>query len=616
MRFPTAALCLLLLLTPAPPATAAAPQISAADRSAKLDVIRADIREQLPLLEKQIRDHKNMSVRQITNAALAALVVNGDVRQAEFFLRAALSTQVVDRNAPDYGNIPWDFSPSSNVHDDNSVAFTAEPLGPLLELYGDRLGHGTRDLLVDRAQGMFAELDRHTVKISYTNIFIMQATDLVMLGEAVHDQRAADDGYAKFQAWLDYTAKAGIGEFDSPTYYGVDFDVLYLGYRFCRKPGCQALYGRALDYFWREIEANLYRHTILSGPHSRDYDFLRGNGMLYQYLAMEEPSIPMSAHAIDPNTFARAYMIIACDEKGYRPSPEILALGDGDRVVRQRFSEDAPPRYNYVTHDFAIGNASANGGDQDKIVSVNLGEPTLPNITVFFDRHDSPYGVQAYADADGHMKPEHMALSPLGVQDQGTLLELFDPNPSKSTPSATLATDVILPVDATIVTQDGPIHVTRGMDLPLKAGAVVGVRAENGAVVIRPLIVDDLNGVAPRFELKADPDGFSKGALRLAIYNYKGDVQQQHAEHLRMAFLIVAAHAGSDDDLAALTQRVASAPLTSSIEDGVWRVQASYGGHVFVAARDAATRAIVTNTVDGREPSNDLFSVNGMVYPF
>lgn len=616
MRFPCTVLLAGLLAAGALPASSAALGSPAADRAAKFDVIRADIREELPRLERSIRAGRDTAVRTVTNGALAALVVNGDVRQAEFFLRTALATQITDRNDPQYGNIPWNLSPASNVHDDNSVAFTAEPLGPLLELYGDRLSRSTRALLDDRAQGIFAELDRHRVRISYTNIYIMQATDLILLGEAVGDNAAADDGYAKFNAWLDYTAKSGIGEYDSPTYYGVDMDVLYLGYRFCQRPGCRALYGRALDYFWRDMEANLYRHTILSGPHSRDYDFLRGNGMLYQYLAMEEPSIAMSARAIDPNTFARAYLLIDCDDKGYRPSQSILALGNGDRVVLQRFAAGIPPRYNYVTDDFAIGNASANGGAQDKVVSVNLGPPTLPNVTIFFDRHDSPYGVHAYADSDGHLKPEHIALNPLGVQDHGTLLELFDPNPSKVPASPTLATDVILPVDATIVTAAGPVDVKRGMDVPLPANSAIGVRSQNGAVVVRPLIVDDLDGSAPQFELKADPDGYAKGAFRLAIYHYRGEAKQQSAKHLRMAFLIVAAHVAGDAALAALLRSVDAAPFTSNVANGVWRVQASYGGHVFVGARDANTRAILTDTVDGAAPPDVLFSVNGTEYPF
>jgi hypothetical protein len=607
----------LLAASALPAALPAAPaSITAAQRAAKFDVIRTDLIEQLPKLEQQLEQHKNMSVRQVTNGALAALAVNGDVRQAEFFLRTALALQVTDPNAREYGNFPWETSPTSKVTDYNSMAFTAEPLGPLLKLYGDRLDAPMRRLLVSRAQGMFAELERHNAKVSYTNIFIMQATDLILLGEAVQDSAATDIGYARFQQWLDYTAKAGISEYDSPTYYGVDLDVLYLGYRFCGRPGCQAQYARALDYFWRDMEANLYRHTILSGPHSRDYDFLRGNGMLYQYLAMEEPSIPMSVHAIDPNTFARSYVLIACDDKGYRPSPAILALGDGERVVEQSFLQDVPPRYNYVTHDFAIGNASANGGDQDKVVSINVGPPELANIAIFFDRHDSPYGLQSYADSDGHMKPEHMALNPLGVQDHGTLLELFDPNPAKAPTSAALATDVILPAGAAIVTTRGPVTVTPHLDMHLQPGDAIAVRSEDGAVIVRPLTIDPLDSVAPQVELRADPDGFAKGAIRLAIYHYRGAAQVQSADHLRMAFLIVAAHVASGSDLAALLQRVASAPFSSSLQDGTWRVQTTYDGHVLLGARNASTRATVANSVDGRTVTDALFSVNGTVYPF
>src|ERR1700678_2940095 len=151
MRFPIAAPLMVALLAASalPAALPAAPaSITAAQRAAKFDVIRTDLIEQLPKLEQQLEQHKNMSVRQVTNGALAALAVNGDVRQAEFFLRTALALQVTDPNAREYGNFPWETSPTSRVTDYNSMAFTAEPLGPLLKLYGDRLDAPMRRLLV------------------------------------------------------------------------------------------------------------------------------------------------------------------------------------------------------------------------------------------------------------------------------------------------------------------------------------------------------------------------------------------------------------------------------------------------------------------------------------
>ncbi|MGP6158143.1 MAG: hypothetical protein ACLPYS_11680 [Vulcanimicrobiaceae bacterium] len=76
----------------------------------------------------------------------------------------------------------------------------------------------------------------------------------------------------------------------------------------------------------------------------------------------------------------------------------------------------------------------------------------------------------------------------------------------------------------------------------------------------------------------------------------------------------VAGGVGTIADLAALLREVANAPFSSSLQDGVCHVKAAFLGHVLVGERDAKTRAILTDTVDGRSPSAGLFSVNGFTY--
>ncbi|CAL1242043.1 hypothetical protein [Candidatus Methylocalor cossyra] len=69
-------------------------------------------------------------------------------------------------------------------------------------------------------------------------------------------------------------------------------------------------------------------------------------------------------------------------------------------------------------------------------------------------------------------------------------------------------------------------------------------------------------------ELKADPDGWRAGAIRLAIYHHRGGIERLSTPHLRIAFLIVATHVDNDAQVLQFLQRASNAPLTSTVENG------------------------------------------------
>eukprot|EP01052_Picozoa_sp_SAG31_P038063 SAG31_NODE_5015_length_2800_cov_2.011847_2_plen_79_part_00 len=54
-----------------------------------------------------------------------------------------------------------------------------------------------------------------------------------------------------------------------------------MGYLYAKRPGAKAVFKAILDHTWADVAANYFSPSqVLSGPSSRDYDFLYGHGAL------------------------------------------------------------------------------------------------------------------------------------------------------------------------------------------------------------------------------------------------------------------------------------------------------------------------------------------------
>ena len=119
------------------------------------------------------------------------------------------------------------------------------------------------------------------VDVSYNNMYYMNMVNTALMGEIAGNQEAADMGYRMVDDWLRYAQSADLHEFSSPTYYWVQINALNMGYMYARRPGARALFGALLDHTWADIAANYFAPAqTISGPESRDYDFLYGHGAL------------------------------------------------------------------------------------------------------------------------------------------------------------------------------------------------------------------------------------------------------------------------------------------------------------------------------------------------
>ena len=103
--------------------------------------------------------------------------------------------------------------------------------------------------------------------------------NLALMGEIAGNAATTELGYRLIDDWLQYAQTADLHEFSSPTYYWVQINSLYMGYLYARRPGAQAMFRAILDHTWADIAANYFAPSqTISGPKSRDYDFLFGHG--------------------------------------------------------------------------------------------------------------------------------------------------------------------------------------------------------------------------------------------------------------------------------------------------------------------------------------------------
>jgi len=296
------------------------------------------------------------------------------------------------------------------------------------------------------------------VDVSYNNMYYMNMVNTVLMGEIAANRAAADMGYRMVDNWLRYVQIAGLHEFSSPTYYWVQINALYVGYMYAKRPGARALFGAILDHTWADIAANYFAPSqTISGPESRDYDFLYGHGALMVHLYAqgfpgmtngslvcewkdthcERNDAGQNAYALHNQLFADGYRPSASIRRlSVAPYREVRGTFIGQRVDANGIMRAFAERYNYVANDsYAIGSASQDyitnthtkyfPGPQDKLLQVVLGVRNasmvrpVPAITLVPDYLDRPYGHVHEPLTD---KPSHLALHPGMVQHQNVLL--------------------------------------------------------------------------------------------------------------------------------------------------------------------------------------------------
>ena len=564
------------------------------------------------------KPHPDPSVRDLPAAALAKLYVGGNPAAAEALLRHMFQLQNMDANSPGYGMVPWQEN-HPEIKDGNSVDFTMMPFAQIIRRFGSRLSPEFKREALPHLQAAIAGVRSRNAGVAYTNIYLMQVTSLLLLGEAVGDESAIADARQQFDEWIDLTRKEGITEYDSPTYTPVQMGCLQIAYDNTAQEDLKPRIKACLDYFWSDIAANYYApRESLSGPESRVYNFLFGDENINQfyYLAGLRHEIPGETLLSDD---VRIWSN-AATPGGYRPSEAILALARlPERTIFQRYgTEPGKDRYNYITPDYALGTASSFYGSQDKQISLEFGTAKkLPYIEVAADVFDAPYGKIKTGDKSGHQKPKHLKDNIAAVQDKGTVLALLDVSPDVAgkTPES-VATNVLFPVHADAVyLNEKKLPADQPYDEPADAGSVVIVREGQAAAALRLFAADGTEGKPAQFAVKYD--GNEWGAGRLVAYHAKGGKEALPHEPIHAGVYLHVERCADDAAFqdfmrralaCRIDQRHDGAQWSASVQTGDTRLEAALDGEQHIAYRRVGGHEVESHrlTVNGRDFASEL----------
>lgn len=426
-----------------------------------------------------------------------------------------LAEQMQDRNPKSRtcGSFWWSMR-DGKVMDQNAVDFSMRG-GSLLWLKHREFFPATararlENLLAFSVQGCL----RHKVEPSYSNIAIMNAGDLILLGEALNQPAVADQGYARFDGVYRYTQASGIHEFVSPTYYGTDLDGLGLIEAYCRRESGRAEARALLELFWTDIAENWFLPAQkLAGAQSRTYDYLRGLGELDVQLALngwiEEPA---------PNAVDTVFTMQA----NWHPprTHQQLSIHYPRLVCESWGPEWWQSRTHYVLPDITLScAASSYGGRMDMPLTVDLpGDRQSVRGYFIADGRNDPYGKKKIA-AGAHEKAFHLNPFWAAAQQKADALGLVIYRDSDlPVDTTTLVSDFVMPVDdVSLWINDRRVEFSGSNTgrLKIDPGEAVSLRRGTAALGLRVAWSRGLDGNRAQVFLTFDGNKF--GAARLAV---------------------------------------------------------------------------------------------------
>ena len=390
---------------------AASPAAEAAFlRSARQEAVAA--RESLWQQVAQGEPRPGSSSRELLGYALALCEVREHPERLERLFALMRQMQQQDPQRPHWGNLKW-YWRDPDVTDANAVEFCMLDAMTIWLRHGDWIPAPARKeleaLLRLGADGCLG----HRVSSEYTNIAILNAANLIVLGERLHRKDAATEGYHRLDALCQWTAAFGVHEFCSPTYYGTDLNGLLFLFTGAEGQRQRAQAAALLQLFWSDIALNWFEPAErLAGCHSRSYDYLRGLGGLDWYLWVQgwlKSKTPGSAERLEPFT----------DPWSPPPSLRQLSVRQLPRLVRQRWGMlPAECRTHLLCPDITLSCCGACYGSQDMPLVVDLpGDRQQPRCYFIADGREDPYGKQKFPTGSaGHKKALHLLPFWAGAQ--------------------------------------------------------------------------------------------------------------------------------------------------------------------------------------------------------
>ena len=398
---------------------------------------------------------ERLAARELARYALEASAAGETASKVAKALVMLRTQQELRKEHADFGNFRW-YRGQPEVKDRNAVQFVCQNLLVLALAHGDRLDAANatalKALLTDAAQGSL----RQPVRTSYTNIYLMKACNLVLLGQHLGDASLTEQGRANLREFLAYTRANGITEYNSTTYTGIDMDCAVQLVKLARDPRDQATGRTLLRLFWSEVAVNWFEPCRrLGGSHSRDYNYLQGLGATDGHLAANGWIPAAKPEALGAEAASRLWIA---------PKEWTDALrAELPREVVQRWGQGpGMTATHWVTKDYSIGTCGTSKAYDDKVFAVQFPGDRRSTMAYFvMESRQDPYGVSKEPDSNGHNKALHLRPSLVTAQNQGRALLIAGddterPKHLRPVPELKgLWSHLVFPADATVCDREG-----------------------------------------------------------------------------------------------------------------------------------------------------------------
>ncbi|MBQ1498925.1 MAG: hypothetical protein IIZ38_11485 [Sphingomonas sp.] len=497
MRKLIAAMLLAGTATTIAAATAPAQEAPAAARTWGADKA-AGGRELDAMWPRVAQPDDQVGIRGVFRFALESAGLNWRPERIAPALDLARRMQDLDPASKTYGNFRWRYGQSA-VFDVNGVEFSMFQAGLMHRLFGDRLPPDARTKLEALIDTGIKGMQRHPVKLDYTNIYLTQAANLILCGEAANRPEIAAQGYARLDAWLAFTTGHGVTEFDSPTYYGIDIEALAAIARYAARTEGRAQAAVALRYFWADVAANWWAPgDRLGGANARSYDYLWGRGYLEAQTwpagwLRALPELEGAGWIAGP----RANLVSMLDAAEWGPDQEqadALRRQVPRTVVQKWGAEPERIATQYVGRSFSLGSAGAGRGGDDRMLVGNIGNsPDFAQMILFMDGRGDPFGRNKQAERQGAMKALHLVPFLATVPRGPEILQLLAAGPGIEMKNGDkldrLLTQFTIPAQAEIWVGDKRVQPgTPQTPTRIPAGALVSVRWKDAVIGLRILL--------------------------------------------------------------------------------------------------------------------------------
>jgi hypothetical protein len=246
----------------------------------------------------------------------AALLNAGErIDRANRIIVAMLDHQWLgDKGTWRYGNFIW-WGDAKRPEDPNAVAFMTPWLCYYRVRHRDRLTDETVARL-DRALPLcLTAIRSHQGPVHYDNIWFLKAASMTMLARAMNQPDLLKEAETRLDQWLDYAARHGVNEFNSPTYAPVNIYALEFiwGHAPETSKALREKTRRLLDFCYADLFQNWHAEAgIVAGTHSRAYPRDRSsNFSLAGILVHRHSQAPLNyrIRSFDYNFFANDYAV-------------------------------------------------------------------------------------------------------------------------------------------------------------------------------------------------------------------------------------------------------------------------------------------------------------------